>query len=180
VNEKENKIRQAAEADLETFIRLVAPWRAIGLIHSEWCRWTQSALAGNHQLTLLPRDHGKSWFIALKVAWAITRNPAIRVLYVSSTSNLAEKQLSTIKDILTSNIYRRYWPDMVNMAEAQRAKWTNNEIVVDHPIRKIEGIRDPTVFCAGLTTNLVGMHCDIAVFDDIHRLRERLHGRRTF
>jgi phage terminase large subunit-like protein len=167
VNEKENKIRLAAEADLETFIRLVAPWRAIGLIHSEWCRWTQSSLAGNHQLTLLPRDHGKSWFIALKVAWAITRNPAVRVLYVSSTSNLAEKQLSTIKDILTSNIYRRYWPDMVNVAEAQRAKWTNNEIVVDHPTRKIEGIRDPTVFCAGLTTNLVGMHCDIAVFDDI-------------
>lgn len=164
---REDEIRTAAEADLETFIRLVAPYRVIGSIHSEWCRWTQSEAAGNHQLTLLPRDHGKSWFIAMKVAWFITRNPSIRILYVSSTSNLAEKQLGTIKDILTSSIYRRYWPEMVNKNKEQRAKWTNTEIAVDHPIRKQDGIRDPSVFCAGLTTNLVGMHCDVAVFDDI-------------
>lgn len=162
-----DEIREAAEADLETFIRLVAPHRAIGSIHSEWCRWTTSEQAGSHQLTLLPRDHGKSWFIAMKVCWAITRDPTVRVLYVSSTSNLAEKQLNTIKDVLTSSIYRRIWPDMIHQEEAKRAKWTNSEIAVDHPSRKIEGIRDPTVFCAGLTTNLVGMHCDIAVFDDI-------------
>lgn len=162
-----DEIREAAENDLETFIRLVSPHRVIGGIHSEWCRWTQSEAAGKHQLTLLPRDHGKSWFIAMKVAWAITRNPAVRVLYVSSTSNLAEKQLTTIKDVLSSDIYRRYWPEMVNKEEAKRAKWTNTEIAVDHPQRKVEGIRDPTVFTAGLTTSLTGMHCDIAVFDDI-------------
>lgn len=160
-------IREAAEADLETFIRLVAPHRVIGGIHSEWCRWTQSEAAGNHQLTLLPRDHGKSWFIAMKSAWWITRDPTVRILYVSSTSNLAEKQLGTIKAVLESDIYRRYWPEMVNKKEAEREKWTNTEIAVDHPLRTIEGIRDPTVFCAGLTTNLVGMHCDVAVFDDI-------------
>lgn len=160
-------IRLAAEADLETFIRLVAPHRVIGGIHSEWCRWTQSESAGSHQLTLLPRDHGKSWFIAMKAAWWITRDPTVRILYVSSTSNLAEKQLGTIQAVLESNIYRRYWPEMVSKKKIDREKWTNTEIAVDHPIRKIEGIRDPTVFCAGLTTNLVGMHCDIAIFDDI-------------
>lgn len=161
------EIREAAEADLETFIRLVAPHRVIGGIHSEWCRWTTSSLAGDHQLTLLPRDHGKSSYVAYKVAWAITRNPTLRVLYISSTSNLAEKQLRFIKDILTSSIYRRYWPEMVNEEEGKRERWTNTEVNVDHPARKIEGIRDPTIFCGGLTTNLVGMHCDIAVFDDV-------------
>jgi len=160
-------IRAAAEADLETFIRLVAPYRVIGGIHSEWCRWTSSESTGTHQLTLLPRDHGKSWFIAMKAAWWITRHPTVRILYVSSTSNLAEKQLGTIKDVLTSSIYRTFWPDMVNQKEATRSKWTNTEIAIDHPSRKQEGIRDPTVFCAGLTTNLVGMHCDVAIFDDI-------------
>lgn len=162
-----DEIRQAAEADLETFIRLVAPHRVIGSIHSEWCRWTQSEAAGTHQLTLLPRDHGKSWFIAMKAAWKITRDPTVRILYVSSTSNLAEKQLGTIKAVLESSIYRTYWPEMVNPKEAQRTKWSNTEISVDHPDRVKEGIRDPTVFCAGLTTNLVGMHCDVAIFDDI-------------
>lgn len=30
-----------------------------------------------------------------------------------------------------------------------------------------EGIRDPTIFTGGLTTSLTGMHCDIAVLDDV-------------
>jgi len=69
----------------------------------------------------------------------ITRNPAIRILYISSTSNLASKQLKFIKDILTSDIYRYYWPEMVNEEEGT----------------------------AGLTTGITGLHCDIAVLDDV-------------
>lgn len=162
-----DEIRQAAEADLETFIRLVAPYQVLGGIHQEWARWTTSAKSGKHQLTLLPRDHGKSRYVAFKVAWAIVKDPTVRILYISSTSGLAEKQLFFIKGILTSSIVRRYWPDLVNKEEAKRAKWTNTEISVDHPKRVEEGIRDPTVFTGGLTTNLVGMHCDIAVLDDV-------------
>lgn len=160
-------IKIAAESDLETFIRLVAPYQMIGSIHQEWCRWTTSEAAGNHQLTLLPRDHGKSRYVAFKVAWAIVRDPTIRILYISSTSGLAEKQLYFIKSILTSSIVRRYWPNLIHREEAKRLKWTNTEISVDDPRRAEEGIRDPTVFTGGLTTNLVGMHCDIAVLDDV-------------
>ncbi len=161
------EIRELAESDLETFIRLVAPYQVLGNIHSEWCKWTTSEKTGNHQITLLPRDHGKSRYIAFKVAWYIVRRPDIRVLYISSTSSLAEKQLYFIKQILTSPAVRRYWPDLINDDEGKREKWTNSEIALDHPMRKQEGIRDPTVFTGGLTTNLVGMHCDIAVLDDV-------------
>jgi len=56
---------------------------------------------------------------------------------------------------------------MVNSEEAKREKWTEREISVDHPKRKDESIRDPTIFTAGLTSNIVGMHCDIAVMDDV-------------
>lgn len=164
---KVDQIREAAEADLETFIRLIAPHRAIGSVHSEWCSWTTSEAAGDHQLTLMPRDHGKSAYVAYKAAWRITKDPSVRILYISSTSNLAEKQLRSIKDILTSNIYRRFWPDMVHPEEGKRKKWTNTEIEVEHPIRIQEGIRDPTVFAAGLTTTITGMHCDVAIFDDV-------------
>ena len=94
-----DEIRELAEADLETFIRLVAPWQVIGGIHSEWCRWTTSEEAGSHQLTLLPRDHGKSRYVAFKCAWMVVKRPDIRILYISSTSNLAEKQLYFIKQI---------------------------------------------------------------------------------
>lgn len=162
-----DQIRMAAEADLSVFIRLVHPQRVLGSIHEEVISWWTRQDAKAHQLLLLPRDHAKSALVAYRVAWEITRNPAIRVLYISSTANLAEKQLKFIKDILTSKIYRRYWPDMINEEEGKRAKWTNSEIEVDHPLRSYEAIRDPTVFTGGLTTGLTGLHCDIAVLDDV-------------
>lgn len=164
---KKDEIREAAESDLETFIRLVHPNRVLGSVHVEIIRWWTRHDAKSHQLVLMPRDHQKSALAAYRVAWAITRNPAIRILYISATANLAIKQLGFIKDILTSDAYRRYWPEMVNLEEAKRAKWTETEISVDHPKRKAENVRDPTVFTAGLTTTVTGLHADVQVLDDI-------------
>jgi hypothetical protein len=164
---KKDSIRLKAESDLEAFIRLVHPGRVLGGIHIELIRWWTKQDAKSHQLCLLPRDHQKSAMVAYRVAWEITRNPALRVLYISSTANLAVKQLGFIKDILLSDIYRFYWPDMVNEGESDRKKWTESEISVDHPLRAAENVRDPTIFTAGLTTGITGMHCDIAVLDDV-------------
>lgn len=161
------EIREAAEADLVTFIRLVAPQRMLGACHEELCRWWDREEAKSHQLTLFPRDHMKSALIAFRVAHRITQDPTLRVLYLSATSNLAQKQLSFIKSIITSDIYRRYWPDHVLEDEGKREKWTQTEIALDHPRRKEENVRDPTIFTGGLTTSLTGLHCDIAVLDDI-------------
>lgn len=162
-----DEVRETAESSLEAFIRLVAPHRVLGSIHTEWCTWTTSEKAGKYQLTLLPRDHGKSAMIAYKCAWYIVKRPDIRILYISSTAGLAEAQLRSIKDIVTSPAVKRYWPDLIHPEEGKREKWTNTEICVDHPTRKLEGIRDSTVFTGGLTTSLTGFHCDVAVLDDV-------------
>ena len=160
-------IKQAAEDDLLSFITLIAPHRILGAVHKDLIKWWTRDGGRDHQMCLLPRDHQKSAMVAYRVAWEITRNPAVTVLYISSTSGLAEKQLKFIKDILTSPVYRRYWPDMVHPDEGKREKWTNSEISVDHPKRKAEGVRDCTVFTAGLTTQITGLHCNIAVLDDV-------------
>lgn len=167
MQDKVKAIREAAEADLATFIQLVHPQRALGHVHRDICSWWTRDEAKRNQLLLLPRDHMKSALVAYRVAWAITKNPAVRILYISSTANLAEKQLKFIKDILDSKIYRRYWPEMTHPDEGKREKWTNTEISVDHPKRSAEYVRDPTVFTGGLTTGLTGLHCDIAVLDDV-------------
>jgi len=109
----------------------------------------------------------KSALIAYRVAWELTKNPTLRILYISSTRNLAIKQLKFIKDILTCARYTAHWSDMVNKEEAKREKWTEGEISLDHPKRREESIRDPSIFTAGLTSNIVGMHCDITVLDDV-------------
>lgn len=162
-----DQIRQAAENDLEFFIQLVAPQQLLGDCHKEVIEWWTRQDARNYQLLLFPRDHGKSRLIAYRVAWELTKDPTLRVLYISATANLAEKQLSFIKGILTSEIYRRYWPEHINQEEGKRSRWTNSEISLDHPLRKEENVRDPSIFTGGLTTSLTGLHCDIAVLDDV-------------
>ena len=164
---RKDQIRAAALGDLETFIKLVHPGRVLGHAHSDLISWWNKSLSKSHQLVLLPRDHQKSALLAYRCAWEVTKNPAIRILYISSTANLATKQLKFIKDILTCDIYRFYWPDMVKKEESKREKWTETEVSVDHPLRKSESVRDPTIFTAGLTTNIVGMHCDISALDDV-------------
>lgn len=161
------EIKELAEADLETFARLVLPSRVYGAIHVELMDWWTRQEKKSHQLVLLPRDHMKSALAGIRVAHRIVRDPAVRILYISSTANLAYKQLKFIKDILTSDIVRFYWPELVNLDEGKREKWTEAEISIDHPIRKAENVRDPTVFTAGLTTSITGLHADVIVLDDV-------------
>lgn len=162
-----DEIRLRAEEDLEFFISLVAPQQVLGNCHREVCQWWTREDHKRFQLLLFPRDHGKSRLVAYRVAHALAKDPTLRVLYISATANLAEKQLGFIKGILSSDIFRRYWPDHVHKEEGKRARWSNSEIMLDHPDRKKENVRDPSVFTGGLTTSLTGLHCDVAVLDDV-------------
>lgn len=56
---------------------------------------------------------------------------------------------------------------MIHPEEGKREKWAVAEIAVDHPKRKLEGIRDSTVKAAGLTSNTTGFHADVVILDDM-------------
>lgn len=162
-----DRIREAAESDLSVFIKLVSPHRVLGQVHEDLIQWWTRPGAKEHQLCLMPRDHQKSALIAYRVAWTITKDPTSTFLYISSASTLAVKQLYFIKSILDSKIYRRYWPEMTHEDEGKRIKWAMDSIIVDHPQRKEEGIRDDTIRTAGLTTSITGLHFTHAVLDDV-------------
>lgn len=167
---KESLILQArtiAEADLTSFIKLVAPHLYLGSVHNELIQWWNREEAKLNQLVLLPRGHLKSKLVAYRAAWWITKHPDTTILYVSATSDLAEKQLYQVKQIIDSPIYRRYWPEMIHIDEGKREKWAVAEIAVDHPKRKSEGIRDATCKAVGLTSNTTGFHADVVILDDI-------------
>ena len=160
-------IRIQAENDFVFFIKLVAPYLLMGAIHVELAQWLTRQGGKDNKLTLLPRGHMKSKIAAYLAAWWITKNPAETILYVSATSPLAEKQLYQIKQVIDSPVYRRYWPDMIHPEEGKREKWAVEEICVDHPIRKLEGIRDPTVKATGLTGSTTGFHASKVILDDL-------------
>jgi len=167
MSDKYEAIRQAAENDVFMFVRLVAPYMHLGAVHEELLAWATRQEGLDNKLILMPRDHLKSKMAAFIAAWWLTKDPTETILYVSATAALAEKQLGQIKGILESNIYRRYWPEMINLDEGKRARWTTSEIIVDHPRRKQEGIADPSIKASGITGSVTGFHASKVILDDL-------------
>lgn len=162
-----SEIREAAENDLLFFIRLLHPNRVLGTVHEDIIKFWTNPKAKSHQLVLIPRDHQKSWLMAMRVAWEITKNPCLTVLYNSATAYLCQRQLSIIKSTLESKKYLKYWPEHVHTDPGKRELWNKDEILLDHPLRKKSSIKEPTVLAAGLTTNITGLHFGVIVLDDI-------------
>lgn len=161
------KIRERAENDLYFFAKLINPHRVYGEIHKELFDWWTRDIAKENQLVLLPRDHQKSHCSAVRALWEVTKDPSVTILYLSATATLAEKQLFAIKQMMESDTYRRYWPEMIKKDEGKRTKWTNAEIIVDHPVRRKEQTRDSTITAGGVTMNITGLHANVVFLDDM-------------
>ncbi len=171
---KVKEIRERAKADLNYFATLVNPGYMYGSVHREIFRWMQDySLFGqgdeqtNNKLIMLPRAHLKSHMVATWCAWIIVRHPEITMLYLSATAELAETQLYSIQNILASREFSQFFPEYINPQNGLRERWSQRKIMVDHPDRKKQGIRDATIATAGLTTNTTGWHADIIIADDI-------------
>lgn len=184
MKEEDKVVRELATTSLYFFAQLVNPYHLYGEIHEEVYEWLQEySLFGQSFFTgfrkryeddlpaskmiMLPRGHLKSHMVATWCAWMITRHPEVTILYLSATSNLAEKQLYSIKNILESPVYRKYFPEYLCPTTTGRSQWTNNSVMIDHPKRNELNIRDATITIAGLTTNTTGWHADIIAADDI-------------
>jgi hypothetical protein len=167
--EKLEALREECHSSLWKFAQTVEPHRVYGDCHRDLFEFWQKSEANDldNTLALMPRDHQKSHCLAVRCAWEIYRNPALTIIYVSATAGLAERQLYDIKNILTSKQFTLLCPEMVHPDEGKREQWNNNAIMVDHPTRKKEGVRDPTVSIAGLETNTTGWHCHFLAKDDV-------------
>ena len=168
------EVRKAAENDLYFFAQLVNPGYMYGSIHKELFHWMQeyNLFGQGHALTdnkmiMLPRAHLKSHMVATWCAWMVVRHPEITILYVSATAELAMTQLYDIKNILDSSVFKKYWPEYIHPEVGKREKWSATKIILDHPKRKKEGVRDATIATAGLTTNTTGWHADVICADDL-------------
>ena len=163
------ELREACHNSLWVFAQTINPHMVYGECHRELFNWMQQCeLEGiDNFLALMPRDHLKSHCAAVWATWQIYKDPATSIIYVCATQDLAIKQLYAIKNMLTSEPMWRLAPDMVNERDTDREKWSELAIMVDHPKRKEEGVRDPTVQAAGIDSNLIGAHCRIMVKDDV-------------
>ena len=148
------EIRKECENDLFTYARVMFPKRYFGDLHRNMFRFFQNSLEtamekgeGDNAGALVPRDHQKSFCIAVATTWAITKYPWFTVCYVSSNPKLAESQLTLMKNIFKGETHRELWPEMLNYEISPRTKqyelkptgtWTKTEIDVDRPDRDWE------------------------------------------
>ena len=177
-----NQIRKDCESDLFLYAQIMFPNRYFGDVHSEMFRFFQNSLEkamkdgeGDNAAALIPRDHQKSFCIAVACSWAITKYPWFTVTYVSSNPTLSERQLTVIKNIFKSDVHRDLWPEMLNYEVHPRTKelerksdkvWTKTEIAVDHPDRP-SSEKDPTVAATSAKSTNTGAHYKMCIFDDL-------------
>lgn len=119
----------------------------------------------------IPPEHAKSTTWTMNyVVWRIHRDPNIRVVIVSETLNMAKKYLKSIKNKLTSSVYREMhlkfapeggWRDPDN-------SWSATQIYVGG---KCDGEKDPTVEALGSKGQIQGARADLIILDDIQTLK---------
>jgi phage terminase large subunit-like protein len=166
LREEYDQLRVECENDLYTFALTMQPNRLYGDVHKEIFDFLGNFISHN-KLLLIPRDHQKSHCFAVFAAWLIARDPTITILYLSSTSALAIKQVYAIKNILEDETFQILWPDMLHPDVGAREKWTTNEFNVDHPLRKLNFIRDATLTAGGITKTITGLHPNVILCDDL-------------
>ena len=159
-------VRELCRQSFFAFCQLVNPQYVYGDIHAELCNWIQQSDSAR-KLALLPRGHLKSHIAACYAAWRITFSPWITVVYLSAGEDLAKDQIYAIKNMMTSDVYRTYWPEMLYADEGQREQWSAYSFNVDHPERKRRGIRDHTIIVKTVKSNAIGLHCDLLIPDDV-------------
>jgi phage terminase large subunit-like protein len=162
------EIVQVCEGNLFAFAKLINPHYQYGDIHEEVFSWLQDQNSENlRKLLLLPRGHLKSHCLAVYCAWRITFKPWVTIIYVSASEDLAKDQIYAIKNMMTSDTYTRYWPEMFNPEESKREQWSAYSFNVDHPERKRRGVRDHTLIVKTVKSNSIGLHCDELALDDV-------------
>lgn len=176
-----DEMREACEASLFQFAKFMFPNRYFGQVHEDMFNFFQKSLEtsiqtgiGSSDGALIPRDHQKSFCIAVATAWAITKYPWITISYVSSNPTLSERQLGLIKGILLNEDHRLLWPEMLNFERGRTGKpehkplgtWTKKEFSVDHPERP-DSEKDPTITATSAQSTNTGAHVKLIVFDDL-------------
>ncbi len=102
------------------FLKLLNPLYQYGDVHERLCAELSKPDANPRILALLPRGHFKSHIAAGYCTWRITYQPWITIVYLSAGEDLAKDQIYAIKNMMTSDTYRKYWPEMLYEDEGRR------------------------------------------------------------
>src|SRR5262245_40280067 len=110
-------------------------------------------------LVELPRDHGKSVQVCIRLLWELGRNPGLRIRIVCATEALAAERGRFMRDAIQGNARLR-----IVFPELRPARpWEATGFAVVRPAQVI----GPSVAAVGVGAGSTGTRADLLVCDDI-------------
>jgi predicted phage terminase large subunit-like protein len=114
-------------------------------------------------LVELPRDHGKSVQVCVRLLWELGRNPALRVRVVCASEALAAERGRFLRDAIRSNARLR----LVVPHLRPGRPWEATRFTVARPAHLI----GPSMAAVGVGAATTGARADLLVCDDIVDVR---------
>jgi predicted phage terminase large subunit-like protein len=114
---------------------------------------------GSRALVELPRDHGKTVQVLIRIVWELGRNPNLRVLLASGSAALAAQRGRFLRDAIADNPRVR----MVFPHLRPNRPWRLASFRVCRPGNSVS----PTVVLVGVNSSATGARADLRVCDDV-------------
>src|SRR5437899_3050414 len=155
-------------------MRLAAPLKAAGKSPNDFAGYCFTDPAGRHLaqsvvhrqlqaflgsqrrgLIELPRDHGKSMQVCIRLLWELGRDPSLRVKIVCASDALAAERCRFLRDAITGNgRLHVVFPDL-----RPAMPWGVHRFTVARPADAIGA----SVTAFGIGTNSTGTRADLLV-----------------
>lgn len=124
------------------------------------------------KLVMLPRGAFKSSVVTKCLPlWLLWHNQNLRIMIDSEVLGNAKKYLTAIKDLIeNSDKLRMICTDddgnyLLEGNDKVAGGWTDEQIILKH--RTKMGMKEPSIFCAGVDNAQTGMHPDVIIMDDL-------------
>lgn len=122
-------------------------------------QWLENLFDNSNKRALLMafRNSGKSTLVALFCAFALFKNPNLRILIMAADYELAKKMVRNIKRIIEKHPLTR------SLLPKDKDQWASDRFTIN----RSQELRDPSVLARGLGANVTGSRADIIVCDDV-------------
>lgn len=119
--------------------------------------------AHDRALIELPRDHGKSMQLCIRLIWELGHRPDLRIKLVCATEAIAAERGRFLRQSLTNNrLVRFVFPELKPLAP-----WSDTRFTIRRPAETI----GPSVTALGIGAALTGTRADLLVCDDVVDVR---------
>jgi len=163
----------ASEIDIDSVDRNLSPstsfrdhlWAIFGLRPAKHHNIWIDALEDENirrLLIIVPPGHAKTTVAGVAYpSWRIGQNVSRHFMYMSSTATQAEKQSGAVRDLVVSEGFQKWYPDVM---KSRTKPWAQDKWYLERPI---VWDKDPTMLALGVEGPALGSRADEIIFDDV-------------